>query len=67
MVNKAKEYGITNVNLMADRGYFSKENILELRIKNYEFIMFLKTNLDSVKTLINIVKNSINSSKNYIS
>ena len=67
MVNKAKEYGITNVNLMADRGYFSKENILELRINNHEFIMFLKTNLDSVKTLINMVKNSINSSKNYIS
>ena len=67
MVNKAKEYGITKANLMADRGYFSKENILELIINNHEFIMFLKSNLDSVKTLINMVKNSINSSKNYIS
>lgn len=66
MVNKAKEYGITKVNLIMDRGYFSKNNILELRMNNHDFIMMIKSNLDFVYDKITEVKNQINSSKYYI-
>lgn len=66
MVEKAKEYGMYNISFLADRGYFSKENITELRTRNHDFLLMVKTNNNKVKNIINEYKNLIISSKNYI-
>ena len=59
MVEKAKEYGMHNISFLADRGYFSKENITELRTRNHDFLLMVKTNNNKVKNLINDYKNII--------
>lgn len=66
MVEKAKEYGINRVNFLADRGYFSKDNLDELRHKKHKFLMMAKSNNEVIRQQINLVKTTIKSSAYYL-
>lgn len=66
MIKKAEEFGITKVNFIVDRGYFSKKNIADLLLKNHDYLMMVKTNIDIAREKIDKIKNDISRSANYI-
>lgn len=52
MIEKMKEYGYKNIGFIYDRGYFSKQNIDNLRIKGYEYILMVKTNTKKIQECV---------------
>lgn len=52
MVDKAKEYGYSNVGFLLDRGYCASENIKYFDRNKFDFLMMMKTNQAFVKEAI---------------
>lgn len=56
MIQKAEEYGYTDIGVIVDRGYYSKKNVDDLR--PHGFIMMVKTNNEIIRECIdqNMIK-----------
>lgn len=52
MVDRLKEYGYTEMGIILDRGYFSKQNIEYIRRQGYDYLLMVKTNNEKIDGLI---------------
>lgn len=59
MIDKAKEYGYSNVSFIFDRGYFSKGNIKYLRDNGCGYLMMIKQKSEMVKSILDEVRMSL--------
>lgn len=65
ILNWLKRIDVKNVNILVDRGYFSKNLMKKLLSQGYGFIMMVKTNND-IRNMIDLYENEIKSFSNYI-
>ncbi len=65
MLEKAKSYGYRKVGFILDRGYFSRENIRYMDKNGYSFIIMMRGMKKLVKSLVNEVKGSFESKREY--
>jgi transposase len=59
MVDKAKEYGYKGVGFILDRGYFSMSNLRYFDKNDYNFIMMVKQNSQTIQEYVNKVMYSL--------
>ena len=65
LIKELNILGYPKIKLVMDRGFYSKENINQLYLKNHKFIVGVSCDLSFVKDKIDEVRNSINDYKNY--
>lgn len=66
-LNKLRSFGLKGVNLVIDRGYFSKQNLEEISKVFSGFLICSKTSNLAVANMISRVENEIKRIDNYIS
>ena len=65
LIKELNILGYPKIKLVMDWGFYSKENINQLYLKNHKFIVGVSCDLSFVKDKIDEVRNSINDYKNY--
>lgn len=66
LVNRFRDYGITGINFILDRGYYSKENINSIYKICSGFLMCAKVSNEVVQDIILNAYDSITDASNYI-